>query len=86
MRALPGTPVGGLFPPRLPPAIGEGQPHMAEQISLEIEQRSLYSERGTCPWDVLFAFVFPYLFWCCMLMRPRLPRQTNLCEPLIKSH
>ena len=29
MRALPGTPVGGLFPPRLPPAIGEGQPHMA---------------------------------------------------------
>ena len=31
MRALPGTPVGGLFPPRLPPAIGEGQPHMAEQ-------------------------------------------------------
>ena len=33
MRALPGTPVGGLFPPRLPPAIGEGQPHMAEQTS-----------------------------------------------------
>ena len=32
MRALPGTPVGGLFPPRLPPAIGEGQPHMAEQV------------------------------------------------------
>ena len=32
MRALPGTPVGGLFPPRLPPAIGEGQPHMAEQF------------------------------------------------------
>ena len=30
MRALPGTPVGGLFPPRLPPAIGEGQPRMAE--------------------------------------------------------
>ena len=32
MRALPGTPVGGLFPPRLPSAIGEGQPHMAEQF------------------------------------------------------
>ena len=32
MRALPGTPVGGLFPPRLPPAIGEGQPHMAEHF------------------------------------------------------
>ena len=26
MWALPGTPVGGLFPPRLPSAIGEGQP------------------------------------------------------------
>ena len=24
--------MGGLFPPRLPPAIGEGQPHMAEQV------------------------------------------------------
>ena len=32
MRALPGTPVGGLFPPRLPSAIGEGQPRMAEQV------------------------------------------------------
>ena len=34
MRALPGTPVGGLFPPRLPSAIGEGQPRMAEQQTL----------------------------------------------------
>ena len=24
--------MGGLFPPTLPPAIGEGQPHMAEQV------------------------------------------------------
>ena len=32
MRALPGTPVGGLFPPRLPSAIREGQPRMAEQV------------------------------------------------------
>ena len=24
--------MGELFPPRLPPAIGEGQPHMAEQV------------------------------------------------------
>ena len=29
MRALPGTPVGGFFPPGLPSAI-RGQPHMAE--------------------------------------------------------
>ena len=58
MRALPGTPVGGLFPPRLPPAIGEGQPHMAEhkvlakgslrQNSLAIANAMAWCTQGLC--------------------------------------
>ena len=45
MRALPGTPVGGLVSPRLPSAIGEGQPHMAEQV---MSPRS--GQAAACPY------------------------------------
>ena len=45
MRALPGTSVGGLFPPRLPSAIGEGQPRMAEQV---MSPRS--EQAAACPY------------------------------------
>ena len=42
MRALPGTPVGGLFPPRLPSAIGEGQPLMAEHRTRSVVRGTLH--------------------------------------------
>ena len=50
MRALPGTPVGGLFPPRLPSASGEGQPRMAEQYA--------------CNCNVIFRFENLYVILC----------------------
>ena len=45
MQALPGTPVGGLFPPKLPSAIGEGQPRMAEQL-----MSSNVGQAAACPY------------------------------------
>ena len=75
MRALPGTPVGGLFPPRLPPAIGEGQPHMAEQNYASEEEKNLEKcgtlcvRRGQCnPREILHQKRKPFfcirICWC----------------------